>query len=107
MSSASPPKARPDSIDSRRKKLSRNTQTRKAVSSRRRARRSSGAVAVETAAALAAGEGGTAGRQELGLREADEEGDEGTPRRLWPFLRVFVEKKFLRQFFRYFNNLHL
>ena len=65
--------------------------------------RSGGSVSFETAAAPGAGDGATGGRQELGLREVDEEGDERTPRRLWPFFRVFVEKKYLRQFFRYFK----
>ena len=106
MSSASPSTVRPSSSDSRRRKLSRSTQNRKAVSSRPTAprthahRRGSAVTFQNEAAVIPPGEGGVVGRQELGLREADEEGDEGAPQRRWPLFRVFVEKKYLRQFFR-------
>lgn len=48
-------------------------------------------------------DGGLPGRQEL--REGEEEGEEGTPRRWWPFFRVFLENKYLRLFFRQVESL--
>lgn len=101
MSSTSPT-VRPAATDSRRKKLSRSTQTRKAVSPRRptHSRGSSGTAVANESAVLAEESGGTAGRQELNLGGGDEEVDERKPRRLWPFFRVFVENKHLRQFFQ-------
>lgn len=93
MSSPSSSAARAASSSSRRRRLSRSGQNRKArLATRRSTQRREKEASVEGT--------GTATRQELGLREADEEIDEGVQRKLWPVLRIFVEKKYLRQFFR-------
>ena len=102
MSSASP---LPPSGDSRRKRLSRSAQQRKAAFPRqtRRAqggRTSTAGIQSETSEGGGGGGGGVSGtRNELGLREADDEAEEGAQQKCWPFFRVFVEKKYLRQFF--------
>lgn len=98
MSSASP---RPATTDSRRKRLSRSAQKRKAVSPRRQthSRGSSAAPVANEPTAIVEEPGGTASKPELNLG-GDEDGDERKPRRLWPFFRVFVEQKYLRLFFR-------
>ena len=93
---SSPPKSRA----LRRKKLSTSTQKRKATSSR--ARRGSGAGPFVGEAAAIPEEGGVVGRQEM--REGDEEGEERAQRNWWPFLRVFVENKYLVFFFRQGGN---
>ena len=99
MSSASPTSVRPATADSRRKRLSRSAQNRKAVSPRRPTHnRGSSRAPVANEPSLLVEESG--GRSELNLGGGDEDGDERKPRRVWPFLRVFVEKKYLRQFFR-------
>ena len=102
MSSFSPAKAS-DNV-SRRKRLSKSTQSRKAASRRRHGL---GSVTFQGEAAIIPEEGGLAGRQELSMREEDEEGGEGAPRRLWPFFRVFVENKYLQLSFRYVIQLSL
>ena len=99
MSSASPSTS---GSNYRRKKLSRNTRTLKAVRQAPRSRRRANSVTFQDeASVIPAEEGGAVSRQELGLREGDEEGEEGLPQRRWPFFRVFVEKKYLRLIFRY------
>ena len=102
MSSFSPAKVS-DNV-SRRKRLSKSTQSRKAASRRRHGL---GSVTFQGEAAIIPEEGGLAGRQELSMREEDEEGGEGSPRRLWPFFRVFVENKYLQLSFRYVIKLSL
>ena len=87
------------STDSRRKRLSRSAQRRK---DRFQTRRTHGAAAsLQNDEAPPTEGGGSATRHELGLREADEDVEEGTRQRCWPFFRVFVEKKYMRQLFRY------
>ena len=93
MSSPSSSATRAASSTSRRRRLSRSGQNRKArLATRRSTQRREEEASFEST--------GIATRQELGLREADEEIDERAQRRLWPLLRIFVEKKYLRQFFR-------
>jgi hypothetical protein len=91
--------ARPSpSSDSRRKRLSRSGQRRKGRFQTRRTR--GGTAALHSDEVTTEGGSSSAVRHELGSREADEDVEEGTPRRCWPFFRVFVEKKYMRQFFR-------
>ena len=101
MSSSTPSMgARPSpSSDSRRKRLSRSGQRRKGRFQTRRTR--GGTAALHSDEVTTEGGSSSAVRHELGSREADEDVEEGTPRRCWPFFRVFVEKKYMRQFFRY------
>ena len=100
MSSSTPPLGvRPSpSSDSRRKRLSRSAQRRK---DRFQTRRTRGGTAAHSDKVTTEGGSRSAARHELGSRDADEDVEEGTPRRCWPFFRVFVEKKYMRQFFRY------
>ena len=98
----SSPTVRATSGDSRRRKLSRSSRNRKVRLATRAHRRGGSVVTFRNEESVDEDRPRpAAGRQELGLREADDEVEEGVTRRRWPVLRVFVEKKYLRQFFRY------